>query len=352
MRQQGESRIAFGPLSQAAGDVEASRTVIVTDPEIRRLHGPSFPPCRVIEVPRGEAAKSLSSLEALYASFLELELDRGSTVLAVGGGSITDLSGFAASTWMRGIDFGFAPTTLLSMIDASIGGKNGIDFRGFKNLVGNFNKPRFIRFDVSLLSTLPDADFASGMSEVLKHAILEGEAHFRFLEREVRSRGSLSAAALEELVKRSVDFKVAVAARDEREAGERMKLNLGHTIGHAVEAATGLTHGQAVAAGLCAALRLSISRYDGDSEMEGRALAWLRGWGLPTSIAEAAALARAGGKAIEDGPAFRESVAAALGADKKRKGEAVHFVLPTAIGKIRVLPLSLDALRDFVRTAP
>jgi 3-dehydroquinate synthase len=352
MKHSYESRIVFGPLPGAAAEIEPARTVIVTDPEVRRLHGASFPPCRVIEVPRGEAAKNLAALEALYGSFLELGLDRGSTVLAVGGGSITDLSGFAASTWMRGIDFGFAPTTLLSMIDASIGGKNGIDFRGYKNLVGNFNKPRFIRFDVSLLSTLSDPDFASGMSEVAKHAILEGDAHFRFIERNAESRAGLLPADLEELVRKSVEFKAAIAARDEREAGERMKLNLGHTIGHAVEAATGLTHGQAVAAGLGSALRLSVSRYGGDPEMESRVLAWLGGWGLPTTIAGAAAAAKAAGRAVEDGPAFRERVAEALGADKKRKGDDLHFVLPMAMGRIRVLPITVDALRDFVRAAP
>jgi 3-dehydroquinate synthase len=180
------SRIAFGPLAGIGEEADLGRTIIVTDRLIRRIHGTSFPACPVVEVERGEAAKSLASLEALYGSFLDLGLARDGLALAIGGGSVSDLAGFAASTWLRGLDFGFVPTTLLAMVDASVGGKNGVDFRGFKNMVGCFRQPLFVRMDVGLLATLPDIEFASGMAEVVKHAVIAGGAYFELVEETAR----------------------------------------------------------------------------------------------------------------------------------------------------------------------
>lgn len=372
-----ESRFAFGPLRDAIGDIDPARTVVVTDAEIKRLHGQAFPSCPVVEVERGEAAKSLAAAERLYGAFLDLGLDRGSTVLAIGGGSVTDLAGFAASTWMRGVDFGFVPTTLLSMVDASTGGKNGVDFRGIKNLVGTINRPRFVRFDVSLLSTLPGRDFASGMAEAIKHGVIQGEEHFSFLERclppagGVPARGAmgdnaspgaagaanaanaLGRGVLEGLVERSVAFKSGITRRDEREGGERRLLNLGHTIGHAVEAVTGIEHGEAVACGLASAFRLAIARGEGDKAAMDRVLALLSAWGLPTSIAAAAALAAGSGSGpIADGPELRARIAAAMTADKKRRGGEIAFALPRSIGDVVIAPIALGDLELFVREAP
>lgn len=366
-----ESRFAFGPLKYAIGDIDPARTVVVTDAGIRRLHGHSFPPCPVVEVERGEAAKSLAGAERLYGAFLDLGLDRGSTVLAIGGGSVSDLAGFAASTWMRGIDFGFAPTTLLSMVDASSGGKNGVDFRGIKNLVGTFNRPRFVRFDVSLLYTLSDRDFASGMAEAIKHGVIEGGEHFAFLEgrcvppaRHATQEAAGGAAAalgrgvLEGLVERSIRFKSGITRRDEREGGERRLLNLGHTIGHAVEAVTGIEHGEAVACGLSSAFRLAVARGEGDKADMERVLGLLSGWRLPTSVSEAVARAAGGQMAgtadapMADGPELRDSIARAMTADKKRLGAEIAFALPRAIGDVAIVPLALGDLEQFVREAP
>jgi 3-dehydroquinate synthase len=347
-----ESHIAFGSLDGLGRGLEPARRVIVTDPEIRRLYGPRFPSWPVVEVERGEAAKGLSSVERLYSAFLDFGLDRGATVVAIGGGSVSDLAGFAAATWLRGVDFGIVPTTLLSMADASVGGKNGVDFHGFKNLVGTIARPRFVLFDVSLLSSLPAADFASGMAEVVKHGVLEGEEHFSYIENCRPPHSGIDRVRLEGIVERSVRFKSAITLRDERESGERRMLNLGHTIGHAVEAVTGLAHGFCVSCGLAAAFRLAVTRYGGDPRAEARVLALLEAWGLPTSLGQAAALAAATGRSQPDGRAFREMVASALPADKKRRGSDLHFVLPLHIGEARMLPLPLGALRDFVMEAP
>ena len=349
------SRIAFGPLDGIGELLDPAKTLIVTDRLLHRIHGTSFPACPVIEVERGEAAKTLASLEALYGRFLDLGLARDGTVLAVGGGTICDLAGFAAATWLRGVAFGFAPTTLLAMVDASVGGKNGIDFRGLKNLVGSFAQPRFVRMDVSLLATLSEVEYASGMAEVVKHAVIAGGAYLELIESlALRDRGSRrpSADELERIVAGSVEIKAGVVARDERESGERRKLNLGHSVGHGIEAVTGLPHGHCVAAGLGTVCRLALRMGSlGASDCE-RITRLLAACALPSSMAEAAALAAASGKLSGDGPAFRKAVAAAIPSDKKRVGSDLLMAIPEAIGSVAIEAVPLAELQAFVMEAP
>jgi 3-dehydroquinate synthase len=345
------SRIAFGPLAGIGDAVDPGKTVLVTDRLIRRIHGAAFPACPVIEVERGEAAKSLASLEALYGRFLDLGLGRDGLVLAVGGGAISDLAGFAASTWLRGVDFGFAPTTLLAMVDASVGGKNGLDFRGVKNLVGSFSQPRFVRMDVSLLASLSDIEFASGMAEAIKHAVIAGGHYFALIESAAGI--SDSAEALERIVAGSVEIKAGVVERDERESGERRKLNLGHTVGHGIETATGLPHGHCVAAGLATACRLAVSLGRLDGAELARITRLLAAWGLPSSIGEALALASSlGSRKAGDGPELRPAIAAAIPADKKRLGADILMAIPEAIGSVAIEALPLADLQAFVMEAP
>ena len=287
------SRIAFGPLAELRESLDASKTIVVTDRLIRRIHGEAFPDCPVIEVERGEAAKSLDSLEKLYGTFLDNSLGRDGIVLAIGGGAVSDLAGFAAATWLRGVEFGFAPTTLLAMVDASVGGKNGVDFRGVKNLVGSFSQPSFVTMDVSLLATLPDIEFASGMAEVIKHAVIAGGEYFELVASAAGAAARPASAVIESVVAGSVRLKAEIVERDERESGERRKLNLGHSVGHGIEAATGLPHGHSVAAGLGTVCALSrrlgrLSAADCD-----RITLLLEGSGLPSTIGAAAALAAA-----------------------------------------------------------
>ncbi|MBU0927804.1 MAG: 3-dehydroquinate synthase, partial [Spirochaetes bacterium] len=185
------STIRFAPIAALEGLVDTGRTVFVADELtagfVRRLAGDD----RIAVVPRGEAAKCLASLDGLYERFLELGVGRDWTAVGVGGGSVSDLAGFAASTWMRGLDFGFVPTTLLAMVDASVGGKNGIDYRGYKNLVGCFSQPRFVLVDPALLSGLPGYDLACGLAEAIKHGVIEGDGHLTALERAVAADGAI-----------------------------------------------------------------------------------------------------------------------------------------------------------------
>jgi 3-dehydroquinate synthase len=340
------------------------RTVIVADSLTKGFTPPAFSTCPVALVPRGEAAKTLAGLESLYSAFLDAGVDRDWTVVAIGGGSISDLAGFAASTWLRGIDFGFVPTTLLAMVDASIGGKNGVDFGGYKNLVGTINRPRFILCDTAVLESLPEEALSSGLAEMVKHAVIEGSGHLEALEA-VCSSGLPRPASLTDLVRRSAQLKTAIAGADEREQGQRMKLNLGHTIGHAVEALTGLPHGHCVAVGTVAAFRLAGNS---DTERVSRLLATI---GLPVSLEQARlAATEAAGKtagsgagaadqsgtglstALKDPVAFREALVGALKADKKKRGQAILFALPLAIGRVEIQRVELDDIAATIREAP
>lgn len=340
------------------------RAIVVADPEALRLHGalldrvlPGIP--RAV-APRGEEAKSLAALEALYGAFLDAGLDRSSTVIAFGGGTVSDLAGFAAATWLRGVAFESLPTTLLAMVDASVGGKTGIDFRGRKNLIGAFSQPRRVLADVAFLDTLSDTEFASGMAEVLKHALLAGGDYAALVEglcgRRPRAAEPGGREALEAIVAGSVAFKAGVVSRDEREAGERRLLNLGHSIGHGLELELGIPHGHAVAAGLCSAARLAAARGAMDGATLSRLLALVGAWDLPVSVAAAIELgARAGGgpgqpRAADPdaAQAARRRVGAALGADKKREAGLIRFILPREFGRAEVVELPLAELAAFV----
>lgn len=363
--------VIHGRLAALAELVDPAATVIVTDSRIYGLYGSSFPRVPLAIVPCGEEAKSLASLESLYARFLELGLDRKSTVLSIGGGSVSDLSGFAASTWMRGVRFVTAPTTLLSMVDASIGGKNGVDFRARKNMIGTFHQPEFVYCDVSLAGSLPGTEFRSGMAEMIKHGILDGEEHFTALETFAARysaslhgnlAGDLASGSglpeLEALVAASQRVKLDIVRRDAKESGPRRLLNLGHTIGHAVEAATGLPHGFAVAAGLGCACRLSVSLgLMGDSTAR-RVSSLLAAWRLPSSLGEAAEAAEAAATAAAEsgkdgdihapGADLRARAVSFLMADKKREAEKIHFALPVDIGRVVIRAFRLESLESFI----
>jgi 3-dehydroquinate synthase len=343
------STLRFGSMADLSTFADLEKTVIVADQITSGFVPEGFPRDRIIEVARGEAAKNLVSLEKLYEGFLRTGLGRDWTVVGLGGGSVSDLAGFAASTWLRGVDFGFVPTTLLAMVDASVGGKNGIDYRGYKNLVGTFNQPRFVLFDVSLLASLPAYDLACGLAEAVKHALIEGGNHLPAIEEALGTKGLPDHRRLGTVIRRSVELKASVANADERESGLRRKLNLGHTIGHGIESITGLPHGACVAAGLVSAFRLAVER-GGSSADADRVTSLLARLGLPTGI-EAAR--RASSIAGELSPAaFREALAESINTDKKRLGGDILFALPMALGDVRMEPIPLEQLREFTRRAP
>jgi 3-dehydroquinate synthase len=241
---------------------------IVTSPEIWKLHGPQLlsglpQPPALLEVPAGEQHKRLATIERLLESLAEHGADRDSVLLAFGGGVIGDMTGFLAAIYMRGIRYVGVPTTLLAQVDSSLGGKTGVNLAAGKNLVGAFHHPIAVYADIATLATLPEAELRAGLQESVKAGIIRDRALFDFLDRESAAVLSRDTAALTHVVADSVRMKAEVVAADERESGLRMLLNLGHTFGHAIEAATEykqLLHGEAVAWGMLAAAAIAKRR--------------------------------------------------------------------------------------------
>lgn len=276
----------------------------------------------VIEVPAGEAHKTLETVRGLYDAFLDAGLDRGDTVLALGGGVVGDTAGFAAATYMRGLPLVQAPTTLLAMVDASIGGKVGVDLPRGKNLVGAFKQPVLIVADLSTLDTLPVEEIRAGLAEVVKHAVIANPELFEMLERGAFRADEVGAEGRLPIVARAVAIKVAIVSEDPYEGGRRMVLNLGHTFAHALEACSGYTmrHGEAVAVGLVAAARLALDLGLCEAALPRRVEALLRGMELPISCR---------------GPT-PDALWEAMAVDKKRRRGRLRFVLPEAIGRVVV----------------
>ncbi len=333
------SPVEFASIDTVFSGLNPERSLVLTDERIEGLYSLRLGGLKRVFLPPGEAAKTWEGLERLFKRMAEMGVDRGWTLYALGGGSVSDLGGFAASTWMRGIGFACLPTTLLAMVDASLGGKNGIDFFGAKNLIGTFRLPDRIICDISLLGSLDAVQFASGMAEAVKHAVIGGEEYFSLLESCMEkgdSRLRIDPESLKAIVAGSQDIKLSIVARDPRERGERRILNLGHSFGHGIEMATGLPHGQSVSLGIVLALSLARRRKVIEADAEQRVLRLLRGFGLPTDLGM-----------LRD-PGIRAGVAASLGRDKKRYGDTVHFVLPRGIGKVEVLSLGIAYLQAFL----
>ncbi len=324
----GTSSILVGESVQALpAYIPAEGTVMITDGRVRSLYGHAFPDCPVIEIGEGEGIKTLDTLYDIFDRLIDLEADRSTMIVGVGGGIVCDITGFAASTYLRGVRFGFVSTTLLSQVDASVGGKNGVNFKGYKNMVGVFNQPQFVICDPETLATLPRREILCGYAEIIKHAAIADAGLFSFLERNYKQALDLERRIVERSVYDSVVIKSGIVNRDEREQGERRKLNFGHTFGHAVEKTAGLPHGESVAVGMALAARLSVKRgmlSDSDGK---RIQDLISHFELPVKT-----------------DADRGMLLDALRRDKKREGDKIHFVLLDAIGRAVVQDVDIAEL--------
>ena len=321
--------IAGGLLDRAGVRIQAAlprarRLFVVTDTTVGPLYGQ-----RVLEslsqagfeallvpVPAGEPSKSPRQLAVLWEEMMAFGLTRTDAVIALGGGVVGDLAGFAAATVLRGVDFVQMPTTLLAQVDSSVGGKVAIDLHHGKNLAGAFWQPKLVLMDPDALDTLDDQTFADGMAEVVKYGCIKDAAFFDFLAARP-SRAALM-AEIEHILYTCCDIKRSVVERDERDTGERMLLNFGHTLGHAYELAGHYetwSHGQAVAAGMCAAAKLGVRLGVTPAEVPPRLERVLSALGLPTAISCAA-----------------EDYTAAVGLDKKGAGDAISVILLERLG--------------------
>ena len=325
------------------------RTAIVSDETVVAIHGPTLLASleaagvrtETVTVPAGEASKSFAQLERVLDRLLELGLDRKDVVVALGGGVVGDLAGLAAALFMRGIDFVQVPTTLLAQVDSSVGGKTAIDTPRGKNLVGAFHQPRLVLADIDVLATLPDKQLRSGWAEVLKHGLICDAAFFDWLAGEGADGARGDPAALEQAVVRSVEIKSAVVGEDEKEAGRRALLNLGHTFGHAVEAELGfeeaaLAHGEAVALGCCLAFRYSAREGLCRQEDARRVEAVIAAAGLPTRLDQA-------------GTFDADRLLALMAGDKKAEGGALTLILAHGIGQAFVAKgVDAESVRAFL----
>jgi len=309
------------------------RTVIITDETVAGLHGPAALASlaaagvrgRLLTIPPGENSKSFAELERVIDRLLAFGLDRRDLIIALGGGVVGDLAGLAAALYMRGIDVVQVPTTLLAQVDSSVGGKTAIDTPRGKNLVGAFHQPRLVVADIDLLATLPERQLRSGWAEVLKHGLICDAGFFDWLADEGAAGAKGDPAALTLAVVRSIEIKSAIVGEDEKEAGRRALLNLGHTFGHAIEAELGfdedaLTHGEAVALGCALAFRFSATQglcMPADAE---RVETVIAAAGLPTRLEHAGAFSA-------------DCLLARMAGDKKAEGGRLTLVLARRIGE-------------------
>lgn len=330
----GESDIYVGEsLANVAKYLPQNRKIaIITDSAIHSLYGNQFPKSDlIIEIPRGEANKTLQSLDVIFEQLIEKEFDRTSFILGIGGGIVCDMSGFIATIFMRGIEFGFVSTTLLSQVDASVGGKNGVNFHGYKNLIGTFSLPKFVICELNILKSLPQSELLSGMGEVVKHGAIANENLFSFIENHVSDLKNYSQDVLETFVYESIVIKSNVVSNDVKESGARRIFNFGHTFGHAVEKITKMPHGYSVSVGMVLAAKLSVIKGKMKQADCDRLISLLNSLGLPTSC-----------------DVNSNELLNVMKRDKKRDGDSVHFVYLTGIGSCCVEKLTYAELASVI----
>jgi len=291
----GRYEIVIGPGASrdtAALELLRSRPVlIVTDERVAGHWLDAFrvplPKAHALILPAGEAFKTLNTVSIIWSKLAEIGAGRDAVLVALGGGVIGDMTGFAAACWMRGVDFMQVPTTLLSQVDASIGGKTGVDLPEGKNLVGAFHQPIAVLADTDMLATLPAREYSAGFAEIVKAALLADAAFFGWLETNTRALNDRSPELLAQAVQRSCEIKAAIVMADERERGQRALLNLGHTFAHALESVTRyerFLHGEAVAIGLMLATALSEQHFGLDDKLRTRLVSLLDAFGLPMAL--------------------------------------------------------------------
>ena len=290
-------------------------------------------------IPDGEEYKDLLRVEYIYNELLKAKLDRSSSLVALGGGVIGDITGFAASTYMRGISYIQVPTTLLAQVDSSVGGKTGVNHKLGKNMIGTFWQPRLVWIDVKTLNTLQKREFLAGVAEVIKYGVIWDEELFYFLEKNRTRILNLDRDVLMYVIKRSCEIKAEVVSKDEREAGVRSILNFGHTIGHAIETVTGYRkylHGEAVAIGMHIEAKLASMLALINNKQVSRIKALIDSYGLPSEKPQD----------IDVG-----HILSAMELDKKAVAGQLKFILPEKIGKVRIQTgVSWKIIKDLLQS--
>jgi 3-dehydroquinate synthase len=329
--------IEIGVALEGAGERLAGlglgkKVALVTNPTVKKLYASRVTDCLfaagfqvlLIEIPDGEQYKTLDSANRIFTELLKNRFDRKSALVALGGGVIGDLTGFAAAAFMRGVPFVQVPTTLLAMVDSSVGGKTGVNHPMGKNMIGAFHQPQKVLVDINVLKTLAKEEFLAGMAEVIKYGVIRDADLFEYLGKNRDKILALDPASLEHIIRRSCEIKAEVVSKDEREGGLRAILNFGHTVGHTIETAENYTmrHGYAVAVGMVYASRLAHRMGLCDASVPERLEKLLTSYGLPAHLS-----------ALSRKPAIDELLAG-MQIDKKAEGGKVKFVLPKKMGEV------------------
>jgi 3-dehydroquinate synthase len=338
-------RVGVGLLNSAGEDIasitKSRRAFVVTDRTVGPLHAAAVLAslrsegfaADVIVLPAGETHKTLATVSMIYDALLNARIERSSVILSLGGGVIGDMTGFAAATALRGVPFVQIPTTLLAMVDASVGGKTGVNHAAGKNLIGAFHQPIAVLIDPQTLRTLPTAAISEGLAECIKHEIIRDAAGFESLEKNIDRARALDMAYLSDLIAHNVGIKARVVEADPTERGERAHLNFGHTFGHAIEKVSHLaiSHGDAVAMGMCAATYVSQEMKILDGASRERIETLIQAAGLPTGMPRSIS---------------SEEVFAAMAHDKKVEASRLRLVLPERIGHVVIRD---DVPADMIR---
>ncbi len=307
------------------------KTILITDENVFAAQQIKFESWQTIVIKAGEQHKQQAAVDDIIQQLIEKEADRNTIIVGVGGGVVTDIAGYAASVYMRGLKFGFVPTTILAMVDASIGGKNGVDVGAYKNLVGLIKQPQFLLFDYSLLQTLPQAEWINGFAEIIKHACIKDAELFSLLEKNGIENFQSDDHLLAALIERNVQIKTSVVVADEFEKGDRKLLNFGHTLGHAIENIYQLPHGHAVSVGMMAASAISVQINNFDSAEMERVKQLIEKYHLTSAMAF-----------------DKEKIWNLLKMDKKRVSAELNFILLNKIGEGIVKPIPLVQLEYLI----
>ncbi len=307
------------------------KMIIITDENIYHHHAAKFDGYKIIKIAAGEANKNQQTIDIIINQLLHLQADKQTCIVGVGGGVVTDMVGYVASIYKRGVKLALVPTSILAMVDAAIGGKNGVDVGFYKNMIGTVYQPEVILWDYNFLSSLPEAEWINGFAEIIKHACIKDEALFSFLAANKIAFFKTDRSAVARLIEKNVFIKTTVVLSDEFETGERKVLNFGHTIGHAIENIYNLPHGHAVSVGMVAACTISENINNFYSEEKARVIKLLLQYHLPVKM--------------EIDP---DKIWDVLLLDKKREAGSMPFILLNKIGEAKIISIPLVQLKSLI----
>ncbi len=327
----GKSKMIIGESIGNFSEYIPANTIVITDTNVNKIYGKIFQKYSIIELEAGENSKSYDNIEAICKKLIALKAQKDTFLLGVGGGVVSDITGFVASIFKRGVRFGFISTTLLGQVDASIGGKNGINFDGLKNIIGTINQPEFILSDTSTLKSLPKNEIKNGLAEIIKTALIADRKFFDMIEQNYQSIINLEKDILQEIIFSVAKLKSDIVQKDEKESGLRRVLNFGHTFGHAIELTNGFSHGEAISVGMLKSLEMSVDILKLDINIFNRVKKLLEKIGLPIFT-------------NYDIDKLENTILS----DKKIISDKIKFVLLEDIGKPKIKDITLVELRKYL----